>query len=67
MQAIFPLKVQDAIVCNRCSIDFKNALNFYIISRTSLDFSVKFHLDLSFTRPNSCALSQSSPKCSIAI
>jgi hypothetical protein len=46
---------------SRCTADYRNALDFCIISRSSLGFSVKFQLALSSTRPNSCTSSQSSP------
>jgi hypothetical protein len=39
-------------------------LLIFILSAGGLDFSVKFLLALSFARPNSYTLSQSSPNCS---
>ena len=50
-----------------CSVDYRNALNFYIISQSSLGFSIKFQLALSSTRPNPCTSNQSSLNCSSAI
>ena len=55
------IKVQDAIVWSRYSADYRNALDFYIISWSSLGFSAKFQPALSSTRLNSCTLSQRSP------
>ncbi len=51
----------------RCRADCKNALDFYIISRSSLGFNAKFQLARSSTRLNSCTSSQSSPNSSSAI
>jgi hypothetical protein len=51
----------------RCRADCRNALDFYIVSRSSLGFNTKFQLAQSSTRLNSCTSSQSSPDCSSAI
>jgi len=51
----------------RCSVDCGNALDFYIINRSSLGFSANFQLPLSSTRLNSYTSSQSSPNCGSAI
>jgi hypothetical protein len=52
---------------SRYSTDFKNVLDFYIISRSNLGFSIKFQLALSSTLLNLCTLSQSSPDYTIGI
>jgi hypothetical protein len=46
---------------------YRNTLDFYIISRSSLGFSANFQLARSSTRLNSCTSSQSSPNYSSAI
>jgi hypothetical protein len=42
-------KEKGTLSSSRCSVDYRNALDFCIISRSSLGFSVNFQVALSST------------------
>ena len=67
LRLILYFKSAGCYVWSRCTVDCRNALDFCIISWSSLGFSVNFQLARSSTRLNLCTSSQSSPSCSSSI